>query len=407
MVVSVTMSLSEPPQAYQRINVEPAAVHPIKQHVPAALTPPPKHPSPTIWHYLLLCLSIFAMSCAGTLLQELHSTPPLLKSFWRLLCLSLVLFPPFVRQFIRTDYHYLKHTYCTWRTSLYMSVAALATALHFACFITSLNQTTLFHSLTLVCSHPVLLALYYYLTYQLAPSKDIAQKLTAIEWGGVVVGMLGMMLMVMDSRPGSGDLSGDTAVVHTPTLFGDSMAFIGALAMVVMLLAAEVCRKQYQVPLWLYVFPVTLLSTLPLLFATYVTEGTRFHTNSDVQYTHRVLGFMHEPNLKWMVAITFGPALCGHTLMNYLLKHIAPLAISIAITLEPLVGTLVGMVAGVSDTPSLFSMVGGLVGLAGCIATIVGTHQREASGQKQTAHEAEQQQFRPAYELSSKLSDAS
>jgi hypothetical protein len=42
-------------------------------------------------YYVVLFIAILAISCAGTLLRNLPDTPPLLKAFWRLFFMSIVL----------------------------------------------------------------------------------------------------------------------------------------------------------------------------------------------------------------------------------------------------------------------------------------------------------------------------
>lgn len=52
-------------------------------------------------------------------------------------------------------------------------------------------------------------------------------------------------------------------------------------------------------------------------------------------------------------------------MLNYVLKHIAPLVVSVTLLLEPLVGSLIGAAFGLQGLPGPFTWVGGTVLLVG------------------------------------------
>src|SRR5690348_11281685 len=98
-------------------------------------------------HYLLLLLSILAISSASTLLQQLNPTPPLLKAYWRLSIVSLFMIVPFIYQYKQCTHEWLYEYYHGKYTYIYLLLASLCTAAHFGFWIASLNYTTVTHSL--------------------------------------------------------------------------------------------------------------------------------------------------------------------------------------------------------------------------------------------------------------------
>lgn len=69
-----------------------------------------------------------------------------------------------------------------------------------------------------------------------------------------------------------------------------------------------------------------------------------------------------------------------HIGFNALLAHLPPLVIALAMTLEPLVGSLIGFWFLGSVHPSMWTYAGGAVMLAAMVLTTVASHRRERSG---------------------------
>jgi hypothetical protein len=78
-----------------------------------------------------------------------------------------------------------------------------------------------------------------------------------------------------------------------------------------------------------------------------------------------------------MLLIVAGPGITGHLGIQLVLSHIPPLAISIVITVEPILGALVGMAVGVEEAPHLYTLLGGPLTLAGCLFAVYGSWLRE------------------------------
>lgn len=65
--------------------------------------------------------------------------------------------------------------------------------------------------------------------------------------------------------------------------------------------------------------------------------------------------------------------------LNTLLRHLTPLTIGLGISLEPLVGSLIGWALGVAGAPGPFTLGGGAMVLAATIVVTFASGQREAA----------------------------
>ena len=330
---------------------------------------PQQHTSGTpIRYYFILFLSLLAISCAGTLLRKLEPTPVFLKAFWRLFFISWYLAIGFIYQWRHTDDE-TRQRFLQGRTLLILTTTGVITSIHFASWIWSLQHTSLAHSLFFVCAHPLLVC---------GIMMVQGVRLNKFEWIGVMMGLGGSILMVMDSTRGAGSNS-DSSVkddhnsnLIPVTITGDIVAFVGAMAMVGYLYAGKHCRS--WLPLFLYAFPVTLTSAIPLLILSAASEditlyGTRYNS---------VFGFLGSGAIGTMLLIVIGPGITGHLGINMVLSHIHPLAVSIVITVEPIIGVLVGILFGVETMPHIYTLLGGPLTLIGCLLAVWGTYLRES-----------------------------
>ena len=315
-------------------------------------------------YYVVLFFAILAISCSGTLLRNLPLTPPLLKAFWRLLFMSGVLAVGAVYQWRTADEALLDH--CLSNDAVATVVAGgLAASAHFGFWIWSLNHTSLAHSLFFVSAYPLVVV-----AIMLAQRKRI-DRLEAL---GVLIGLVGSALLLADTSTSSAagaDEAEGTGVVQSVTFVGDVMAFLGAVVFVVYLYAGQ--RVRGWMPLFLYTCPMTFVSCVPLLLLTLLLEPVTF-----AGFTPQsVFGFLAPSSLVLLLLIAALPAGLGHTGINYAVKKVSPLSISVVLTLEPVLGVVVGVLAGVENVPGVLTIVGGPISMCGCIAAIVGTHRRE------------------------------
>lgn len=320
-----------------------------------------------VLYYIVLGASLLAISCAGTLLRKLATTPPFLKGFWRLFFISWALGIGFVVQYRRASDE-VRRAFCTARTQLILACTGVVTSIHFASWIWSLQQTSLAHSLFFVCAHPLLVVLVM-----------LAQGVRVNRWEavGVAVGLVGSTLMLLDASNDSGDADDGSASgvgasgAIKVTWQGDLVAFTGAVAMVGYLYAGKHCRS--WLPLFLYAFPVTLIASLPMLALSLATEEVTWSGLG----MNSVFGFLGPAAIGLMLLILIGPGLTGHLGISFVLSHISPLAVSIVITVEPVIGVVIGILAGVESLPHALTLIGGPATLVGCLFAVYGTYVRE------------------------------
>ena len=250
---------------------------------------------------------------------------------------------------------------------LAITVGGLAASVHFACWIWSLNHTSLAHSLFFVSCYPLVTV-----AVMLVQRKRINYK----EIVGVLLGLAGSGLLLTDTSTTAADADGGSVV--PVSVVGDIVAFMGAVVFVVYLYAGRSVRG--WLPLFLYTCPMTFVSCVPLLFASLLLEDVSFRGFTPSS----IFGFLAPSSLAILVLIAVLPAGLGHTGINFALQHVSPLAISVVLTLEPVLGVVVGVVAGVEAIPRWLTILGGLGSVVGCVTAIVGTHQRETT-EKQVA----------------------
>ena len=338
---------------------------------PGAVPALPAARTPAVY-WLILFLALLAISCAGTLLRVLADTPPLLKGFWRLFFVSWYLGLGFAWQLWHCDAE-LRARFFHWRTQSLLLVTGLITAVHFASWIWSLQHTSLSHSLFFVCAHPLLIVF-----IMLAHGKSV----TKWEWAGVALGVAGSALMLLDDIVGSGAdaaaedgaaAAGSSANNHAipVSVLGDLVAFCGAIAMVGYLYSGKHCRA--FLPLFQYAFPVTFSASLFMLAMSAALEEITWAGVT----SHSVFGFLGSGAIGTMLLIVVGPGITGHLGIQLVLSHIPPLAISVAITAEPVLGALIGRLAGLEATPHLFTVLGGPLTITGCLLAVYGTYLRE------------------------------
>lgn len=90
-----------------------------------------------------------------------------------------------------------------------------------------------------------------------------------------------------------------------------------------------------------------------------------------------VAGWIMSKYIVGVVYLAVVPGILGHTSFNALLKYLHPLAIALPLTLEPVIGSLIGYLAGVTSPPHLLTYVGGAVLLAAVVLVTVSGYQRE------------------------------
>ena len=312
------------------------------------------------WVWVLLIAAVFGVSSAGALFQQVDGVPPLLKASWRLQLTTIVLAPLALMQW-RTHGHSLKSRFWQKDTILWLLAGGIFLALHFGAWVASLDQTSLTHSLLFVTAHPLIIVFgmaliaRFSLSYLRSPNR--------YEVIGACVGFLGAAIALVDL--------GDQQGGRTVTVWGDFLAFLGAVFVVGYIVSGRVLRK--WMPIFLYAFPVTLIGAVILLPASYLFE--------DEFTTYGAIGWIHGKYFWWFLALALIAGLLGHTGLNTCLRYIPPLVVSTSVTMEPIIGSMIGFVLFDTGLPGFWTWVGGPILIAGILIVIIGSSQENTNNQ--------------------------
>ena len=299
---------------------------------------------PHVW--LVLGVAICGVSSAGAIFTHVDEIPPLLRASWRLQLTALILAPLALWQYnsIEED---VKEKLFKPSTIKILAGSGAFLALHFGFWVTSLDYTSLTHSLLFVTAHPlvILIGMFYFV-----------RKPNRMELVGGIAAFTGAAISMLDA----GDVQGDRSV----TVFGDQLAFFGAVFVVGYIVCGRILRE--WMPLFVYAFPVTLIGGLLLLPASWFLESEFSDFGAFGYFTHQTLW--------WFVLLAFIAGILGHTGLNYCLKYVSPLLISISVTFEPLLGSLIGWMFFSTGVPGLWTWIGGPILMLGIISIIYGEH---------------------------------
>ena len=291
---------------------------------------------PLVWG--LLVAGVLGVSSAGAILSHVDSVPPLMRASWRLQITVLMLLPFAIWQFKQMDVtsrERLKER----RTILIIIGSGVALAAHFGTWVTSLDHTSLAHSLLFVTSHPIIIV---------AGTALLVRRPHRLETSGAIIGLIGAAITLLDAKDG-GEV----------TLWGDFLAFAGAVTVVGYIVAGRILRE--WMPVFVYAVPVTLLGGLLLIpVSIFMGEETA------------ALGWIESELLGWFLLLAFLAGIVGHTGLNACLRWLAPLTISFAVTLEPIIGAFIGWFFFNEEVPGKWTWLGGLILIIGIMFVIKG-----------------------------------
>lgn len=281
----------------------------------------PRVPGPALRGGALV-VALLAISTAAVLFK-LSAAPPVIKAFYRLL-LSTLLIAPFALWFYRAELRGL-----TGRDWVALSGIGAVLALHFWTWIASLDHTSVASSLLFVTLHPLLIGL--------AAPLVLGERTPALMWGAIGIALAGSALIAV----------GDAGLGGTH-LLGDLLAFAGAVAFAVYLLAARRYRQT--------------LSVLPYTLVVYgAASGTLLLI---ALVTQEPLWGYPKEEYGVFLALALVPMIFGHTVINWVVKYVPATVVSITILGEPVGGALLAWLV-LQEAPPLMAYPGGLLILAG------------------------------------------
>jgi drug/metabolite transporter (DMT)-like permease len=315
----------------------------------ATMTASPSTIATPIWAWFLLIASLLSVSSAGVAFAMMQGVPPITLAAWRLQFTSLLLVTAAFFQWRGMDSD-LKQKSLDHKSWLAGSGTALA--VHFACWVASVQLTSLTHSLLFVSATPVLLAVLTLIR---------KQPISAGEIGGTALGFLGTLV-----------LASSAASEEEVTVVGDLLALSASAAVIPYLLIGRKLRA--FMPLFIYAAPVTLLAALQLTLASLLVEGSKIFSAG----SGGVFGWVASTHFfPFVLYLGIVPGIVGHTGINALLIYMHPLIITLVLNVEPPVGAIMGYFLGVASAPGWLTYAGGVLILISTCAVSYASSVRE------------------------------
>ncbi len=210
----------------------------------------------------------------------------------------------------------------------------LIAALHFLCYIASLEFTSIAHALAIAYTSPVFVAL--------LSRIFLGERLSPRQWLGMATAIVGVAV-----------LAGFEPTLDRRMLVGDALALGTAITYAFYSLAGRSQRHRY--PLFAYAGSVYLVAGLwmaPVAAANFSPSG----------YTVAAVASV--------LALGLVPLATGHTLYNAALRRTSATLVNLVATQEITVGVVLGMLL-LNEMPSITSLIGALITLAGIVLVLL------------------------------------
>ena len=284
----------------------------------------------------VLAVSLLGISFAAPLVR-LSTAHPLAIAIWRL-GFSLVIVAVALA---------VTGGWRQWRTlrprdAWIAGAAGIVLALHFYAWNSSLLYTTVAASVVLVNLQPAIVAGLSALVLAERPGRG--------QVAGIALAMTGALVIGLHDAGGAGHPG-------SRPLLGDALAVIGAITAAVYYVAGR--RLRQRLDLWPYVGLV---------------YGACFVTLVVIALVLRVpVGPQPPRELAIFAALALGPMILGHTGLNWALRYLPAYVVSLTVLGEPVGATvLAAVLPGIAEIPSLVTVAGGALVLAGVVATLMG-----------------------------------
>jgi drug/metabolite transporter (DMT)-like permease len=216
--------------------------------------------------------------------------------------------------------------------ALSAAAAGVFLALHFAFWISSLDDTSVMSSVVFVSTSPIFVCIASVLLL-----KERVRMPTVI---GIAVAIAGAAFVALS----------DLGQPGRHLLRGDLLALLGAVSASGYLLVGR--RVRTRMSLTLYVGIAYVVAALVLLG---IAGATRT----------RLTGFPLAGYL-WVALVAAGPQLLGHTAYNWALKYVSATFVTVTLLAEPVGATLLA-IAFLAQVPSTLRIAGGVCILAGIL----------------------------------------
>tara|TARA_B100000745_G_scaffold155695_1_gene101995 strand:+ start:978 stop:1637 length:660 start_codon:yes stop_codon:yes gene_type:complete len=207
--------------------------------------------------------------------------------------------------------------------------ASVAISIHFVAWIASLEHTSVASSVILVTTSPLIVALLSKLFFQEHLDKNV--------YLGIALGLIGAVV-----------LTGGDSRLEGRELWGDLLAFIGALSFAFYLILGKRVR--------------TRLNNLDYTSFVFLSASVMLFVISLM--ANQPLWSFDSKSIIFIVTLAIIPQLIGHSSITWALGSVRATLVSVAIMAEPIGATLLAWLI-LNEHPSLANLIGGLIILSG------------------------------------------
>lgn len=261
----------------------------------------------------------------------------------RLLIASLILIPLVIAKY-RNEFHALST-----RDIARGTLSGLFLALHFGCWITSLEYTSVASSVVLVTTTPLWVAIFSPLVLKESIRRSVVIGLVVSMTGGVIVG-LGNACELSNGR-----LICQEQIFGGKAMLGNLLALIGAwMAAGYMMMGRQLRKKLNTITYTAFVYGVAAMILLCVVF---IRDEPVFSYNGKTYL--------------WLLALGIVPQLLGHSLFNWSLKYISAAYVSLTLLGEP-IGTMILALIFLKESPTLLEGMGSVLILIGIVVGSLG-----------------------------------
>ena len=271
-------------------------------------------------------LAVLLFSTSPVLIRWAPEVSDVEITFWRLLLATLTVLALGALTRRMPNLRALPHRTVAWY--------GVVIALHFFLDLASLSFTTVAHSLALVYTAPLFIALLSWIV--------LGERLRPRQWAGVALGVVG-----------AGVLAGLEPNLTPSILLGDALAIGSAVTFAIYSVIGRAQRERHT--LFEYAAGVYGWGALWLLpIALWQAQHSRYSTGEALA----ILG------------LGVGPLGTGHTLYNAALRRVPATYVNLIATLEVVGGVLLGAFL-LGELPSSVALIGAGIVLAGILLVVL------------------------------------
>lgn len=225
-------------------------------------------------------------------------------------------------------------------------ISGFLLALHFSCWITSLEYTSVMSSVVLVTTTPIWVSMLSPLVLQEKMSWQIGL--------GLIVALLGSIIITV---------SQNCSIVNTQficdisnsspgkdAIMGNLLAILGAIAAAGYVMIGRKLRKRMN--LFPYIFLIYSIASI-ILISLSLLSGYGFDGYSKGAYF-------------WMILLAIVPQLLGHSILNWLLGFLPAIYVAISLLGEPAGSSILAWVF-LRENPTIIEIIGALLILIGIL----------------------------------------